>query len=91
MQNHFKQSFHVKEILMKDAHKGGSDDVEAPSSSFYKIRWSLKQTYQIFAFGARRKCKFTPFGDLERLIFAAPKPPASLRIKFPIMSGRRTS
>ncbi len=44
-----------KKFLIKSLQKRGLDDVEAPSSSFYKIRWSLKQTYQIFAFGARRK------------------------------------
>jgi len=62
VKNYFKHGFSAKEILIKSSHKGGSDDVEAPLPSFYKIRWSLKQTYQIFAFGARRKRKFTPFG-----------------------------
>jgi len=61
-QARFKCRFRAKEILIKSSHKGGSDDVEAPSSSFYKICWSLKQTHQIFALGARRKRKFTPFG-----------------------------
>jgi len=48
VKNYFKHGFSAKEILIKSSHKGGSDDVEAPSSSFYKIRWELKHLYRKF-------------------------------------------
>ena len=59
-QARFKRRFRAKEILIKSSHKGGSDDAEASSSSFYKIRWSLKQFKGENMWDWWKKLKFTP-------------------------------
>ena len=59
-QNNFKHGFSAQEILIKSSQKGDSDDVEAPSSSFYKIRWSLKPDLRDNVLANLRELKFTP-------------------------------